>query len=106
MVVAREQLDKTRSVDDLGIEALKRQEHDAKIRGLGHRKVFFADVFGLRLNAGIQDATRRRHGIGVTCIYGLAQMLVSIAWKLRIDRQQDGVARLHRQLDGKLDTLG
>ena len=105
VIVAAQGLDKPGAADDLGVQSFKRHEHDAKVGRCRHTQVLFADVLGLALNHGVERLTRCGDGLSVTRLLGVEQMLVRVARKLGVNRQQHGVALVHRQLDGKLNAL-
>ena len=105
VIVAAQDLDESGAADDLGIQALKRNKHDAKVGRRRHAQVFFADVLCLALDHRVERLARGGNGIGVARLLGVEQMLVCVARKLRIDRQQHRVALVHRQLDSKLNAL-
>ena len=105
MIVAAQGLDKPGAADDLGVQALKRHEHNAKVGGRGHAQVLFADVLCLALHHGVERLARGGDGLRVARLLGVEQMLIRIAWEFGVDRQQHGIALVYRQLDGKLNPL-
>ena len=105
MIVAAQGLDKPGAADDLGIQALKRNEHNAKVGGRGHAQILFADVFGLALHHGVERLARGGHRLGITRLLRVEQMLVRVAREFGVNRQQHGIALVYRQLDGKLNAL-
>ena len=66
VIVAAQGLDKPGATDDLGVQALKRNEHNAKVGGRGHAQVLFADVLGLALHHGVERLARGGHRLGIT----------------------------------------
>ena len=105
VIVAAQGLDKPGTADDLGVQPLKRNEHDAKIGRRGHAQVLFADVLGLALHHGVERLARGGHSLGITRLLRVEQMLVRVAREFGVNRQQHGIALVHRQLDGKLNAL-
>ena len=105
VIVAAQGLDKPGATDDLGVQSLKRHEHDAKVGRCRHTQVLFADVLGLALDHGVERLARSRHGLRIARLLRVEQVLVRVARKLGVNRQQRGVALVHRQLDGKLNAL-
>ena len=63
VIVAAQGLDKPGAADDLGVQSLKRNEHDAKVGRCRHTQVLFADVLGLALDHGVERLARSRHGL-------------------------------------------
>ena len=105
VIVAAQGLDKPGAADDLGVQPLKRHEHDAKVGRCRHTQVLFADVLGLALDHGVERLARSRHGLRIARLLRVEQMLVRVARKLGVNRQQHGVALVYRQPDSKLNTL-
>ena len=105
VIVAAQGLDKPRARDDLGVQALKRNEQNAKVGGRGHAQVLFADVLCLALHHGVERLARGGDGLRVARLLGVEQMLIRIAREFGVDRQQHGVSLVYRQLDGKLNAL-
>ena len=105
MIVAAQGLDKPGTADDLGIQALKRHEQNAKVGRRGHAQVLFADVLGLAFDHRIERLARSGDGLRVARLLGVEQMLVRITREFGVDRQQYGIALVYRQLDGKLNAL-
>ena len=105
MIVAAQGLDKPGATDDLGIQPLKRHEHDAKVGGRGHAQVLFADVLCLAFHHGVECLARGGHSLGITRLLRVEQVLVRVAREFGVDRQQHGIALVYRQLDGKLNPL-
>ena len=105
VIVAAQGLDKPRARDDLGVQALKRNEQNAKVGGRGHAQVLFADVLCLALHHGVERLARGGDGLRVARLLGVEQMLIRIAREFGVDWQQHGVALVYRQLDGKLNAL-
>ena len=105
MIVAAQGLDKPGAADDLGVQSLKRNEHNAKVGRCRHTQVLFADVLGLALDHGVERLARSHHGLRIARLLRVEQVLVRVARKLGVNRQQHGVALVHRQLDGKLNAL-
>ena len=105
VIVAAQGLDKPGAADDLGVQSFKRHEHDAKVGRCRHTQVLFADILGLALDNGVERLARCGDGLSVTRLLRVEQVLVRVARKLGVNRQQHGVALVHRQLDGKLNAL-
>jgi len=105
MIVAAQGLDKPGAADDLSVQPLKRNEHDAKVGGHGHAQILFADVLCLTLDHSVKRLARGGDGIRVARLLGIEQMLVRVAREFGVNRQQYGVSLVYRQLDGKLNAL-
>ena len=105
VIVAAQGLDKPGAADDLGVQPLKRHEHDAKVGRCRHTQVLFADVLGLAFHHHIERLARSRHGLRIARLLRVEQVLVRITREFGVNRQQHGVALVYRQLDGKLNTL-
>ena len=105
VIVAAQGLDKPGAADDLGVQPLKRNEHNAKVGSRGHAQILFADVLCLALHHHIERLARCGDGLSVTRLLGVEQMLVRIAREFGVDRQQHGITLVHRQLDSKLNAL-
>ena len=105
MIVAAQGLDKPGAADDLGVQPFKRHEHDAKVGRCRHTQVLFANVLCLALDHGVERLARSRHGLRIARLLRVEQVLVRVAREFGVDRQQHGIALVHRQLDGKLNAL-
>ena len=105
VIVAAQGLDKPRAADNLGVQSLKRHEHDAKVGRCRHTQVLFADVLCLAFHHHIERLARCGNGLRIARLLGVEQMLVRVAREFGVDRQQHGIALVHRQLDGKLNAL-
>ena len=105
VIVAAQGLDKPGAADDLGVQPLKRNEHNAKVGGRGHAQVLLANVLCLALHHHIERLACGGDGLSVARLLCVEQMLVRVAREFGVDRQQHGIALVHRQLDGKLNAL-
>ena len=105
VIVAAQGLDKPGATDDLGVQALKRHEQNAKVGRRGHAQVLLADVLCLAFDHRIERLARSGDGLRVARLLGIEQMLVRVAREFGVNRQQHGIALVYRQLDGKLNTL-
>ena len=85
--------------------ALRRQEHDGKISGVGRRNVLAGNALGFRADLLHQGLAGRIDGSSITGLACLLQTGVVLHGEFAVDGQIHRIRIFAGQADGKFDPL-
>lgn len=90
-VVALECFDQPRPSQDLSIKPFTREEEYPEIGGQWWLEILLADLFGRRLDPGLEFFGRALHRAAIAVLRGFYQSLIVLFRKLSVDRKPYGI---------------